>query len=468
MRLRSSRVMLELAPLPRTVSILANPFKLVKRLDTLLAVVRREVDTVGLGNVEYVGPVPADPMQVLEFFERCTVVGVAARDPAAKAIASPAFDTRDVHRTLATIRRHLNCAIVRVGFLTGWIAVPRLITCGTDSEVIARLTDRIGVVDREVRRVCVRRPANRTAKVGRLGVVHLGSNEDIFDWHSGRDEMLRVKRLPIEHTLTLSFPTSSPWWGKPATCSAPSVIEPSSACTDRRCSQSLSVSCSSPAKHYSVNRIDSMHEDPRYLRAGLVGLHVEDRRRHERRIQHFSPRAARGERTATVTLYDFSDTVELVYEAIPIGEAPTLNNENYRPGGKTALHDALTRAIDETANHISTIPDSDQPDNVIVVVLTDGKENASETPQDSVRERVEQRREEGWEFLFIGANQDAALTAEQMGMDCDKSLDMSHSGDGTEEAYRSTSRNISEARREGQTGGYTEEDRRRQGQADDA
>jgi hypothetical protein len=174
------------------------------------------------------------------------------------------------------------------------------------------------------------------------------------------------------------------------------------------------------------------------------------------------------EGSATVTLYDFSDTVEMVYQDIPIADAPKLDNENYRPGGKTALHDAITRAIDETADHIETAPDSDRPENVIVVVLTDGKENASETPQDAVRERVKQRQDEGWEFLFIGANQDAALTAEKMGMDRDKSLDMSHSGEGTKEAYRSTSRNISEARQKGQTGGYTEEDRRRQEQADDS
>lgn len=173
--------------------------------------------------------------------------------------------------------------------------------------------------------------------------------------------------------------------------------------------------------------------------------------------------------TATVTLYDFNDTVELVYRDRPIEEAPKLTNENYKPGGKTALHDAITRAIDETADSIETKAEKNQPDNVIIVVLTDGKENASETPQDVVRDRVETRRDEhNWEFLFIGANQDAALTAEEMGMDKDKSLSMSHSGEGAEEAYRSTSRSISRARQEGTTGGYTDEDRQRQQEAEDS
>lgn len=175
------------------------------------------------------------------------------------------------------------------------------------------------------------------------------------------------------------------------------------------------------------------------------------------------------EGTATVTLYDFDSTVELVYRNRPIEDAPKLDNENYRPGGKTALHDAIVRAVDETTEQIETTAPRDQPENVIIVVLTDGKENASETPQDVVRDRVEECREEsGWEFLFIGANQDAALTAQEMGMDRDKSLDMSHSGEGAEEAYRSTSRSVSRARQQGSTGGYTEEDRQRQRDADES
>lgn len=174
------------------------------------------------------------------------------------------------------------------------------------------------------------------------------------------------------------------------------------------------------------------------------------------------------EGTATVTLYDFNTEVTLLYEAIPIAETPKLTNENYTPGGQTALHDALSTAIKGTDDQVQTLPDSDRPENVIVVTLTDGKENASETPQGQVRELVEQYREErDWEFLFIGANQDAALTAEQMGMDSDKSLNMSPSGEGAQAAYDSTSQAISNARETGQTGGYDESDRQRQRDIDD-
>mgnify|MGYP006282133337 CR=1 FL=1 len=167
--------------------------------------------------------------------------------------------------------------------------------------------------------------------------------------------------------------------------------------------------------------------------------------------------------TATVSLYDFNTTVDQVYEGYPVADAPELDDENYKPGGRTALYDAITRAVDETAKNIAAVEPAERPDKVIIVVLTDGKENASETPLDAVRGRVEHRQEaDDWEFLFIGANQDAVLTAEGMGIERDRSLTIAHDGEGTRDAYRSTSENISEARSQGSMSGFDEEDRQRQ------
>ena len=172
---------------------------------------------------------------------------------------------------------------------------------------------------------------------------------------------------------------------------------------------------------------------------------------------------------ATVTLYDFNNSVERLYEDESIAKASELNEDTYTPGGRTALHDAITTAITETDRRIEKLPSGIRPDNVIVVVLTDGKENASETPQGQVRDLVEEYREEhDWEFLFIGANQDAALTATEMGMAADKSLSMDHSGEGARAAHQSTSERVRDVRREGKTDGYDDEDRRRQRGADDS
>lgn len=167
--------------------------------------------------------------------------------------------------------------------------------------------------------------------------------------------------------------------------------------------------------------------------------------------------------SATVSLIDFNSTVSVTYRGMAIEGAEPLTSETYVPGGQTALYDALATSIEDTKEFISGIGADNRPENVIIVVLTDGKENASETPQDVVQKRVENSQTEyGWEFLFIGANQDAALTAEGIGIDKQNSLDMSHSGDGARAAYDSTSERISEVRQTGETSGYTEEDRRQQ------
>jgi Mg-chelatase subunit ChlD len=174
------------------------------------------------------------------------------------------------------------------------------------------------------------------------------------------------------------------------------------------------------------------------------------------------------EGTATVTLYDFNTAVNRVYRGRPVEEAPRLDRENYRPGGSTALYDAMATAVTETDERLGKIPEDARPDHVVVVILTDGKENASETPRDRVRTLIDRRQEaDDWEFLFIGANQDAALTAETMNIDAERSLEMDHSGEGTRAAYESTSRRIREVREEGSTGGFDGADRRRQDEAGD-
>jgi hypothetical protein len=172
------------------------------------------------------------------------------------------------------------------------------------------------------------------------------------------------------------------------------------------------------------------------------------------------------EGAATVTLFEFASTVESAYRGVAIEAAPELTEETYNPGGQTALHDALTVAIDDTTEFLSRMDVGDRPENVIIVVLTDGRENASETPQDVVRERVEAKQNNNdWEFLFIGANQDAALTAGELGINKQNSLDMAYSDQGTRAAHESVSDIVSEYRQTGDLDGFSQEHRDRQDDA---
>lgn len=101
----------------------------------------------------------------------------------------------------------------------------------------------------------------------------------------------------------------------------------------------------------------------------------------------------------------FTDT--LVASAKPVLE----------PRGMTALHDALGKNITNLKAKFKAMPKEDRPDNVIVIVVTDGGENASrEFSGAQVKELVKKsRKKNDWQFVFLGANQDAVTTGGNLG-----------------------------------------------------
>ncbi|WP_138007112.1 vWA domain-containing protein [Halalkalirubrum salinum] len=163
---------------------------------------------------------------------------------------------------------------------------------------------------------------------------------------------------------------------------------------------------------------------------------------------------------ATVSLFDFDDRVSQVYRGMDLREAENLTRATYTPGGQTALHDAMLQAITDTEQLLAERDAT--PETVVIVVLTDGQENASQTPIKPLREQIKAKQTGGWEFLFIGANQDAVLAASEFGVTRDRALTMDHSGDGAKSAIESTSRIINEIRNDGFSDGYQDADRDRQ------
>lgn len=95
-----------------------------------------------------------------------------------------------------------------------------------------------------------------------------------------------------------------------------------------------------------------------------------------------------------------------------------LDDETYSPTGRTALIDAVGYTIDEMGDRFDKMDEDDKPSSVIVGVITDGKENASEEyTKEQLRSKIEQQEEEwDWEFIFIGAGIDDFSDARQMGI----------------------------------------------------
>ncbi len=115
-----------------------------------------------------------------------------------------------------------------------------------------------------------------------------------------------------------------------------------------------------------------------------------------------------------LTLASFSSGrhyLHVKYSFVPITEASEITEEDYRLGGCTALYDAMGEMISELQR--KKTPE----DRVLVTVITDGYENASQHwsgPQ--IKSLVEELRQSGWTFTYIGANQDVEAVAGAMGI----------------------------------------------------
>jgi hypothetical protein len=107
-----------------------------------------------------------------------------------------------------------------------------------------------------------------------------------------------------------------------------------------------------------------------------------------------------------------------VFTGHPIQEAPDLTPQTYSPNGNTALLDALARAIIEAGDRFRAMPETERPGKVIVVVITDGEENASRRyTKAQVKERIERQSSVcKWEFVFLGANINAFAEAGGLGI----------------------------------------------------
>lgn len=125
---------------------------------------------------------------------------------------------------------------------------------------------------------------------------------------------------------------------------------------------------------------------------------------------------AQGE-NAALTLVQFDDQYENVWNGLPIKSVPSIK-ELYQPRGMTALLDAIGRTINETGKRLAALPESQRPNKVVCVIMTDGFENAStEFNRDLVFQMIQtQTNTYNWAFIFLGANQDAIASATALGM----------------------------------------------------
>ena len=123
-----------------------------------------------------------------------------------------------------------------------------------------------------------------------------------------------------------------------------------------------------------------------------------------------------GEALVSVVLFD--DYSEVIYDRVPIEKVEPMTDRQYYVRGCTALLDAVGGAIHHIANVHKYAREEDRPEKTIFVITTDGMENASRMyTYDKVRRMITREQEEyHWEFIFLGANIDAAKESGRLGI----------------------------------------------------
>ena len=127
-----------------------------------------------------------------------------------------------------------------------------------------------------------------------------------------------------------------------------------------------------------------------------------------------------GEAYVSTVLFD--NYTEILHDRVDIQKIQPMTREDYYVRGCTALLDAVGKSIHHIGRVHKYAREEDRPEKTLFIITTDGMENASrEYSYEKVRKMIQRKKEKyGWEFLFLGANIDAAKEAARFGIakDC--------------------------------------------------
>ena len=143
----------------------------------------------------------------------------------------------------------------------------------------------------------------------------------------------------------------------------------------------------------------------------------------------------------------FDNESVVLHDRLPLSRVPLMTETDYQVGGCTALIDAIGGAIRHISRVHKYIREEDVPEHTIFIITTDGMENASrEFSSKEVKRMIEDKKELGWEFLFLGANIDAVETAKHFGIDESRAVTYRSDKKGTRMNYAAMSSAISQLR----------------------
>lgn len=182
-----------------------------------------------------------------------------------------------------------------------------------------------------------------------------------------------------------------------------------------------------------------------------------------------------GEATLTLVEFDYADApatprsygsprrgtphIDTLYASLPLAEVPPFS---LTPRGWTNLHDAVAKTIIDVGARYAAMPESERPEKVVFVVVTDGYDNRSfEYSRDTLRTLVEhQQSVYSWQFVFLGANMNAVEVASNYGIPVAGAATYGANTVGVRNAFASVSRGLNDYRGgQSQNVAFTESER---------
>lgn len=162
-----------------------------------------------------------------------------------------------------------------------------------------------------------------------------------------------------------------------------------------------------------------------------------------------------GEAVLTLALFDHEYLTPVT--AAPLQTVEPLTDQTFVPRGTTALYDAIGRTLTDLLAR--------SPQRAIVVILTDGAENASrEFNRAQAKDLINRAQDKGYQVLYLAANQDAFQTGAQIGVLQSATMNFDYTGAGVRSVMRTATASAADYRAGGTGEIKPEDESRRRGE----
>jgi hypothetical protein len=129
-------------------------------------------------------------------------------------------------------------------------------------------------------------------------------------------------------------------------------------------------------------------------------------------------------------------------QVLSINDVPELNRNTFVPRGSTALYDAIGKTINAYKTDAAN-----KADKVLVIVITDGHENASkEYSARDISDLITHQKKQNWQFVFLCSTEDAITVGASLGVSGGNTLKFTNTGAGNVAMYATLNKSVASFR----------------------